>query len=235
MCLVNVEFPKYDVLVVNNNTEIRKRICKAIQADSELTVWGEAGSVTEVCNLLKYGLPALAVIDPGLPDSDDQAIISWLNKHAPYVKTLVPPMLDSNRKPGIIKESGASVYLHYYDQPENILCDIRQALSDRQPILTAVRQTTQNAIKMTGANSRTPEPVLRTKNKDKTKLTPAELDILNYIAKGFTGPEIADITGRSVNTVPVHMKSIYRKLSVSGRGEAVFRALQLGLIDQDPM
>ena len=62
------------------------------------------------------------------------------------------------------------------------------------------------------------------------KLTPREIDILWGIAKGFSYADIADHLGLSRQTVPGHIKSIYRKLEVNTRGEAVFEALQQGLI-----
>jgi DNA-binding NarL/FixJ family response regulator len=62
------------------------------------------------------------------------------------------------------------------------------------------------------------------------KLTPREIDILWGIAKGFSYADIADNLGLSRLTVPGHIKSIYRKLEVNTRGEAVYEALQQGLI-----
>ena len=69
------------------------------------------------------------------------------------------------------------------------------------------------------------KPVLNT-----AKLTAREIDILWGIAKGFSYADIADSLGLSRHTVPGHIKSIYRKLEVNTRGEAVFEAVQQGLI-----
>lgn len=236
MCLINaVEVlpAKYNVLVVHVNIEIRREICTAIHADSALTVWGEAASVREACNLLEYGLPAVALIDRGLPDCRGETIISWLHKNAPYVEILVLAKRDDSHNVDMATKSGAPGNLHQYEAPENISTRIKLALKDRAAIF-------QNTTRLNGCNDvnvgtgeSQPDSIGKKRGGEKSKLTPTEIDILKYVAKGFTGPEIADITGRSVNTVPVHMKSIYRKLSASGRGEAVFRALQLGLIGRD--
>jgi len=236
MCLIKtdeVSRMQYEVLVVHHDKKIRSRICEAIRTDSELAVWGEVDSVTDACKLLEYGLPALVLIDLGLPDGDGETIISVLCAHAPYVKTLVLSMPDDQRNLNTVIESGASGYLHNYHESENISPGIKQALKGRPLIFPAIKPPPHNVNRKIGTNIPSLEPTIRTKNAENASLTPAEIDILNYVAKGFTGPEIADITGRSVNTVPVHMKSIYRKLSVSGRGEAVYRALQLGLIATD--
>jgi DNA-binding NarL/FixJ family response regulator len=61
-------------------------------------------------------------------------------------------------------------------------------------------------------------------------LTPREMDVLWGIAKGFTYSELADRLGISRQTVPVHIRNIYRKLQASNRSEAVYEATRLGLI-----
>jgi len=61
-------------------------------------------------------------------------------------------------------------------------------------------------------------------------LTERELAILNQLAKGLSLKEVARVEGISPYTVGDHVKAIYRKLSVNSRGEAVFEAMQAGLI-----
>jgi LuxR family maltose regulon positive regulatory protein len=62
-------------------------------------------------------------------------------------------------------------------------------------------------------------------------LTPAEQRVLQSLATHFTLGEIAEHLYVSRNTVKTHTVSIYRKLGVSGRSEAVDRATELGLLD----
>jgi LuxR family maltose regulon positive regulatory protein len=62
-------------------------------------------------------------------------------------------------------------------------------------------------------------------------LTPAEQRVLHQLATHFTLGEIADHLYVSRNTVKTHTVSIYRKLGVSGRSEAIERATELGLLD----
>jgi DNA-binding NarL/FixJ family response regulator len=56
------------------------------------------------------------------------------------------------------------------------------------------------------------------------------MDILWGIAKGFTYGELAERLQISKQTVPVHVKSIYRKLHTNNRSEAVYEASRRGLI-----
>jgi DNA-binding NarL/FixJ family response regulator len=62
------------------------------------------------------------------------------------------------------------------------------------------------------------------------QLSQREQEVLRHIAKGFSYAEISDLLNLSTHTVASHLKSIYRKIGVHSRGEAVFEATQLGLI-----
>jgi LuxR family transcriptional regulator, maltose regulon positive regulatory protein len=61
-------------------------------------------------------------------------------------------------------------------------------------------------------------------------LSVRELAVLRYLPTMLTAPEIAAELFVTLNTVKTHLKSIYRKLGVSGRREAVARGRQLGLV-----
>ncbi len=61
-------------------------------------------------------------------------------------------------------------------------------------------------------------------------LSPRELEVLNLMALGRTNQAIAQQLIVSPGTVKAHTASIYRKLDVANRTEAVTRARQIGLI-----
>ena len=63
-----------------------------------------------------------------------------------------------------------------------------------------------------------------------SRLSEKEVQLLRLIAKGLRYEEVGDILGLRYNTVASYAKEIYRKLQVSGRAEAVFEALQLGIV-----
>ena len=62
-------------------------------------------------------------------------------------------------------------------------------------------------------------------------LSPAELRLLHHLPTHLTFREIADESFVSANTVKTQARSIYRKLGVSSRAEAVATARTAGLID----
>ena len=62
------------------------------------------------------------------------------------------------------------------------------------------------------------------------ELTERELDVLGELVAGHTNQEIASTLAISHKTVMHHTVSVYRKLAVRGRAEAVAHALRTGLI-----
>ncbi|WP_286346772.1 helix-turn-helix domain-containing protein [Frondihabitans sucicola] len=64
-------------------------------------------------------------------------------------------------------------------------------------------------------------------------LSERELVIVRHLATGATLSQIGGELFISVNTVKSHVRSIYRKLSATNRREAIARAAQLGLADED--
>ena len=64
-------------------------------------------------------------------------------------------------------------------------------------------------------------------------LTEREEQILKLIAKGFTNKEISRQLSISESTVENHIHHIYTKLRISNRAQAVARALQILITQQD--
>jgi len=62
------------------------------------------------------------------------------------------------------------------------------------------------------------------------ELTARELEVLGYIGQGLQAKSIAKVMGISVHTCRGYIKSVYAKLQVSSRIEAVNRARQLELL-----
>ncbi|MEN3355436.1 MAG: hypothetical protein V7640_3594 [Betaproteobacteria bacterium] len=58
-------------------------------------------------------------------------------------------------------------------------------------------------------------------------LTPRELEVLAWVTKGKTNPEIAQILGMSARTVQKHLEHVYQKLGVETRTNATVRALRM--------
>ena len=62
-------------------------------------------------------------------------------------------------------------------------------------------------------------------------LTERELNVIHYLAQGFTNEEIAKKLHISVHTVKAHLEAIYDKLNVTNRVQAAIKSKKYNLID----
>jgi DNA-binding CsgD family transcriptional regulator len=72
------------------------------------------------------------------------------------------------------------------------------------------------------------QPLIEAAESENSGLTAREVELLEVFGKGGSYKEAARILGISPFTIGNHVKSIYRKLAVHSRGEAVYEAVKTG-------
>jgi len=182
-----------------------------------------AATLAEARASLAQRIPLVLLTDLQLPDGHGVELIRETRQRFPDTEIMVISILGDEESVISAITVGATGYLLKDAFPTDIASTVRDLVAGHSPISASiarfiVRRTQKSA-------EPPPGPPLNT-----TRLTPREIDILWGIAKGFSYAEIAGHLGLSRQTVPGHIKSIYRKLEVHTRGEAVFEALQQGLI-----
>ena len=73
---------------------------------------------------------------------------------------------------------------------------------------------------------------MRTPLETTVRLTTRETDVLRLLALGHSYTQVGDALGVSLHTVTSHIKNMYRKLDVHSARAAVWRALELELLDE---
>jgi DNA-binding NarL/FixJ family response regulator len=188
------------------------------------------GELVAVCTNLAETLAAieqhavdLLITDIKLPDGVGVDAIRALRKRQPDAEAMVISVLaDETTVIGAIA-AGASGYLFKDADSIDLIKAITDLMAGASPISSRIARV---LVERLGARPRDEQVV----DAPKAGLTARETDILWGIAKGFTNAEIAERMGISKQTVPVHIRNIYRKLEASNRSEAVFEATRLGLI-----
>jgi DNA-binding NarL/FixJ family response regulator len=186
-----------------------------------------AANLAEARDSLAQGAPRVLLTDLQLPDGHGNDLIRETRARFPETEIMVISNLGDEESVISAITVGATGYLLKDAFPADIAATVHELVAGHSPISASIARfivrRTQNASERA---AETPSgPALNT-----AKLTPREIDILWGIAKGFSYAEIAGHLGLSRQTVPGHIKSIYRKLEVHTRGEAVFEAVQQGLI-----
>jgi DNA-binding NarL/FixJ family response regulator len=218
------------VLVVEDDLPMREFFCTSVARSPALVLAGNAGSVAQALACLDWTTAVIDVllVDLGLPDGSGLDVIRHARQRHPHCEALVISMFGDEDNVLASIEAGALGYIHKDATPDDIAQTILEMKAGASPISPMIARRLLARVKDSGmaAPAAPPEP-LPAPGLD---LSPREQQVLELIARGFSYAEIARLLGVTVHTVQTYIKSLYRKLAVSSRSEAVFEATKLGLL-----
>jgi DNA-binding NarL/FixJ family response regulator len=215
--------PDHTVLLVEDDENTRARLARVIEAHPSLRLLGAAGSVEQAQRDLLQRLPDVLLTDLDLPDGTGIDLIRGLRESgAPTLPMVITVFGDEKHVVSAI-EAGALGYLLKDGSSDYIGGSIMDLLAGGSPISPPIARYLMKRFQAAPA-----EPVPDAA--DAPHLSEREHEVLTYIVKGFSYAEIAQLAGVSTHTVATHVRRIYHKLSVHSRSEAVYEALQLGLV-----
>ena len=156
--------------------------------------------------------------DLNLPDGHGIEAIRLLRRLYPDADAMVISVLADDETVLNAIEAGAVGYLLKDADSIELVEAIESLRAGHSPISSSIARILVRRMNAPAASHPGPD------------LTPRETEILRGIAKGFTYTELAEWLNISRQTVPVHIKNIYRKLAANNRSEAVYEASRRGLI-----
>jgi len=222
---LHVGTSRQPVVVVEDDYNTRARLGRAVAAHPELTLAATAGTIADGRAALAAHRPAVLLVDLGLPDGSGIELITEARRTSPGTLAMVITVFGDESHVVAAIEAGAMGYLLKDESPEHIGRSILEILAGGSPISPPIARHLLRRFRDVAA-----EPGVAA---DVPRLSDREHQVLTLIVKGFSYAEIAGLLGVSGHTVTTHVRSIYRKLEVHSRGEAVYEALQLGLVKLD--
>ncbi len=211
------------VLLVEDDAPTRWRLQDALGAGQEFVVTA-AATLAEARASLVESAPRVLLTDLQLPDGHGLELIRETRQRHPDTEIMVISILGDEESVIAAIRQGATGYLLKDAVPTDIAATVRDLVAGHSPISASIARFIVRRTQTQPSAAPAPNAL------NTARLTPREIDILWGIAKGFSYADIAGHLGLSRQTVPGHIKNIYRKLEVNTRGEAVFEALQQGLI-----
>ena len=210
------------IVLVEDDEPIRRRLAAIITDWPGATLVAACATLAEAVAAIEAQSFDLLVTDLKLPDGNGIEAIRLVGRRHPRAEAMVISVLTDERSVLDAIEAGAAGYLLKDADSLDLIEAITDLMAGRSPISSRIARVLVRRLSERGDLA---EP-----DEDRPSLTPREMDILWGVAKGFTYGELAERLGMSRQTVPVHIRNIYRKLQASNRSEAVFEATRLGLI-----
>ena len=218
--------PPLKVTLVEDDEPIRQEFARMVREDAGLALLAAVGSCAEARRSFALGKPDVALIDLGLPDGDGTDLIRELTypgvgSAANTPSVIVVTVFGDEAHVVRAIAAGAHGYL-LKDTPlaefSRAIRTVRDGSSPLSP------QVARHLLKRFTAS------LLPAATTPLEALTERERDVLRLVSQGYSGPEAARQMNIAPSTVAAHIKSIYAKLAVHSRVEAVNRARAHGLL-----
>ncbi len=207
------------VLITDDHPVVREGLSAMLNKEPDIQVVGEAENGTEAIDKAKELQPDVVLMDLRMPEVDGVEAMRQIRAADPGIKFIVLTTYDNDEY--IFKgiEAGARAYLLKDAPREELFKAIRAVYKGESLIEPAVAGKVLDRFAELSRQAQAPE-----------RLSERELEVLKLMSKGAANKEIAAGLCISESTVKTHIQTIFQKLGVGDRTEAVTEAIKKGII-----
>lgn len=227
--------PATQVALVEDDTGMRERIARVVDADPLLSLAFSATNATDILAWLVDNPVDVLLVDLGLPDRPGLQVISQCRTMQPACAVMVLSIFGDEANMVQAFEAGASGYLLKDGTETELATHIRHLRAGGSPMSPVIARQLLRRWQARAGSGASPSatvkpaaPTLYGASIRPERLSPREFEVLDLVSRGFTYVEVGTQMGVSASTVQTHIRNIYGKLDVHNKSEAVFEARNLG-------
>jgi NarL family two-component system response regulator LiaR len=210
------------IIIAEDHTLLREGTKRLLEQQPDFEVAGEAENGQQALELIGTLKPDVAVLDIRMPELNGIEVVRRMHEVSPATKALMLTAYDDDDYVLALMEAGASGYLLKTAHEKELVDSIRTVYSGEPVLHPAIAMKIARLWAQRGVPDR---------QKGSEQLSPRELQIMELAARGLRNKAIADELGISIRTVEGHFNSIFSKLGVSSRIEAVLDAVARHLVN----
>ena len=199
------------ILVADDHAVVRSGITGIINAQFDMRVVAEAADGSSAVTCFLTHVPDITLIDLQMPKLDGIQVIRNIRTTHPEARVIVLTTYDTDEDIEQALKAGAKAYLLKEVEPHDLVQCIRDVHNGKISVAPAV--AAKLATRLT-----------------RVQLTTRELEVLKLIAKGHSNKEIGAELFIAESTVKLHVNTLFDKIGVASRTEAMRVGLERGLI-----
>jgi len=197
-------------LLIDDHAVVRGGVRRALELRGSFQIF-EAATVAEAFAQIARVNPDLIIVDLNLPDGNGLEIVQWVRSISTQIAIVVLSFNESDDYVLAAMNAGASAFVQKAAPLPELIASIEHAIESPQSF---------SAKDIAGAMDRT---------RNTFGLSQRELQILSQLHKGAPLKEFANSLFITESTLKTHLSSIYRKMDVKNRVQAIEKAKQAGL------
>jgi DNA-binding NarL/FixJ family response regulator len=213
------------VLICDDQVLVRDGFRMILDAEDDIEVVGEAGEGREAVELTKRLLPHVVLMDVRMPGMNGIDATRGILRSGVESRVLILTTFDVDEHVYAALHAGASGFLLKDVSAQQLVEGVRVVAQGEALLAPTVtkRLLDRFASTLPGEDDG-PPPTLST-------LTDRELEILTQLARGLSNAELGATLYLSEPTIKTHLSSIFRKLGVRDRVQAVIAAYEAGVVE----
>jgi len=204
------------VFLLDDHEIVRRGVRELLEADGDIEVVGEAGTVAEAFDRILLAEPDVALLDVQLPDGSGVEVCRDVRSARPELACLMLTSFSDDEALFEAIMAGASGYLLKQVRGSDIVDAVRRAAAGQSLLDPALTARVVERLR------RGPEVDERLRH-----LTGQERKILSLLADGLTNRQIADQLFLAEKTVKNYVSNLLSKMGMSRRTEAAVYAARL--------
>jgi DNA-binding NarL/FixJ family response regulator len=198
------------ICIVEDKADLREGMSLMVELNSAYTLAGSFANAEEAMQKIPELIPDAVLMDINLPGMSGIGCVNALKVMFPDMLFLMCTAYEDNDKIFDSLKAGASGYILKTEGPSKIMEALEDMIAGGSPMSSNIARKVVASFTHMGKEN----TVIET-------LSDREKMVLDNLAKGLIGKEVADILQISSGTVRKHVQNIYKKLQVNTRVEAV--------------
>ncbi|QFZ87706.1 response regulator [Variovorax paradoxus] len=218
------------VLLIDDDEYMRRVIAQELLSDLRIQLEGQADSIREGRKLLATHAFDVLMVDLRLSDGMGFELIAEARRQHGNGEIIVISALEDDAHVLRAFELGATGYLLKNAWLQSFADAVLHVVNGGAVITPRLARRLLHRLNHQPREQQQQQPFGGASPPHGATLTPRESQVLRHVASGCVSAEIGARLGITGQTVNVHIKSIYKKLHVHSRAQAVNFAVHTGLI-----
>jgi DNA-binding NarL/FixJ family response regulator len=207
------------VCIFEDNKALRESMSALIESSPGYLLTGAWPEASKAVQLIKEYEPDVVLMDIHMPGINGIEAVVMIKKQFPHVQILMQTVFEEDDKVFASICAGASGYVLKNMAPVRLLESIKEVHEGGAAFTPSIAR---KVLKMAAGHNSGPAEYINLSDREK--------EVLQKLVEGMSYKMVAASLTISVDTVHSHIASIYSKLHVNSKSEAVAKAIQQKLV-----